>query len=107
MTYTGISNKVAVSCGKPTNEVQKILKAYFEVVKAALLAGEEVHIGTGRNFHNGLNLGRLVPIEHKPRKGRNPHTGEVIDIPTAKVVKFLTSKNLKAALNNAAGDNAE
>jgi len=43
-------------------------------------------------------LGKLVLVHRKARKGRNPATGEIIDIPAKKVVKFRVAKVAKQAI---------
>jgi nucleoid DNA-binding protein len=44
------------------------------------------------------NIGKLKPVEKAPRVGRNPKTGEVVDIPARTAVKFTALKALKDAL---------
>ncbi|MGA4645357.1 HU family DNA-binding protein [Limisphaera sp. 4302-co] len=43
-------------------------------------------------------LGKLVLVHRKARKGRNPATGEIINIPAKRVVKFRVSKAAKDAI---------
>jgi DNA-binding protein HU-beta len=43
-------------------------------------------------------LGRLVRADRKARVGRNPATGEAINIPAKKVVKFRVAKAAKDAI---------
>jgi DNA-binding protein HU-beta len=43
-------------------------------------------------------LGRLVRVDRKARIGRNPATGEQINIPAKKVVKFRVAKAAKDAI---------
>jgi DNA-binding protein HU-beta len=43
-------------------------------------------------------LGRLVRAERKARIGRNPATGETIQIPAKRVVKFRVAKAVKDAI---------
>lgn len=43
-------------------------------------------------------LGKLVLVNRKARKGRNPATGEVINIPAKRVVKFRVAKAAKDAI---------
>lgn len=43
-------------------------------------------------------LGKLVLVDRKARKGRNPATGEIIDIPAKRVVKFRVAKAAKDAI---------
>jgi len=58
--------------------------AYSEVKKA----GEFVFPG----------IGKLVKVNRKARQGRNPATGETIQIPAKTVVKFRVAKQAKDAL---------
>lgn len=43
-------------------------------------------------------IGKLVLVQRKARQGRNPATGEVIQIPAKKVVKFRVAKAAKDAI---------
>lgn len=43
-------------------------------------------------------LGKLVLMNRKARKGRNPATGETIQIPAKRVVKFRVAKACKDAI---------
>jgi DNA-binding protein HU-beta len=43
-------------------------------------------------------IGKLVLVNRKAREGRNPATGEVIQIPAKKVVKFRVAKAAKDAI---------
>jgi DNA-binding protein HU-beta len=43
-------------------------------------------------------LGKLVRVDRQARVGRNPATGETIQIPAKKVVKFRVSKAVKDAI---------
>jgi len=43
-------------------------------------------------------IGRLVRVDRKARVGRNPATGEVINIPAKKVVRFRVAKVAKDAI---------
>lgn len=43
-------------------------------------------------------LGKLVLVNRKARKGRNPATGAIIDIPAKKVVKFRVAKIAKVSI---------
>ena len=43
-------------------------------------------------------LGKLVLVNRKARQGRNPATGEVIQIPAKKVVKFRVAKAAKDSI---------
>jgi DNA-binding protein HU-beta len=43
-------------------------------------------------------FGKLVRVDRKARMGRNPATGEQIQIPAKKVVKFKVAKAAKDAI---------
>jgi DNA-binding protein HU-beta len=43
-------------------------------------------------------IGKLVLVDRKARQGRNPATGEIIQIPAKKVVKFRVAKAAKDAI---------
>ena len=43
-------------------------------------------------------LGKMVMVQRKARKGRNPATGEPIKIPAKKVLKFRIAKAAKDAI---------
>jgi len=58
----------------------------------------EVAYQEAENSFTLPGLGKLVLIQRKARKGRNPATGEVIDIPAKKDVKFRVSKVCKEAI---------
>ncbi len=45
-------------------------------------------------------VGRFVVTERSPRVGRNPKTGEAVNIPAKRSVKFKPAKDLREALNS-------
>ena len=54
-----------------------------------------------RNAKNSFTLpglGKLVLVNRKARIGRNPATGEQINIPAKRVVKFRLAKSIKDAV---------
>ena len=61
----------------------------FAIVGATLKKGDAVSIS---------GFGSFKVVERKARKGRNPRTGEEIQIPASKAVKFLPGKALKDSL---------
>jgi DNA-binding protein HU-beta len=61
----------------------------FTLLTEALKKGDSVAI-TG--------FGSFKVVERKARKGRNPRTGEEIQIPASKAVKFTPGKALKENL---------
>ena len=66
------------------------MEAVFDVVTAALKEGDEVRV---------VGFGTFVVTQRKAGKGRNPQTGQEIDIPASKAPKFRAGKQLKDAVN--------
>lgn len=60
-----------------------------DVMAAELLGGGEVPLP---------GIGKLKAKKTAARKGRNPRTGESVDIPAGKRVRFVACKELKEAL---------
>lgn len=69
-------------------------KAAGDVLKALAEAAEEALHEEGEVTLPGL--GKLHVTETKPRKGRNPATGDAIEIPAGLKVSFKVSATLKA-----------
>ena len=70
--------------------IKELIEFIFDEFKKSLVSGEEVSIA---------GFGKFVTTERAARKGRNPQTGEAIDIPASTVAKFRVSKHLKESLN--------
>jgi len=51
-----------------------------------------------KNSFTFPGVGKLVLVNRKARKGRNPATGAIIQIPAKKVVKFRVAKAAKDAI---------
>ena len=59
-----------------------------------------------RNIHKGEDVtindfGKFKKVDRKARKGRNPFTGETIQIKASKKVRFLPAKALKEVIAGA------
>lgn len=81
--------QVAQKAGLTKAAAEKAINAYNETVADALANGEEVAI---------LGFGSFKVAERSAREGRNPATGETIQIPATKVAKFVPGKKLKDAI---------
>ena len=81
--------RIAQEAGVPKSEAQKHFEAFEEVVTEALMSGEEVQI-TG--------FGKFSVKERKAREGRNPQTGEKMNIAAQKVPSFSAGNALKEAI---------
>ncbi len=73
--------------GLNKRESKDMVEAFFELVDASLVQGEDVKLSGFGNF----NIRRKAP-----RPGRNPRTGEAIPIKARHVVTFHASHKLKS-----------
>ncbi len=90
MTKAELVQKIHAKSGLATKvQTEATLDAVVDVLIEALQQGESVTF-TG--------FGSFKVIHRAPRKGRNPRTGQEIDIPAAKAVKFTPGKLLKETI---------
>lgn len=73
------------------NMKKKVVAGMFEELSS--LAYKEA-----RNSFTLPGIGKLVLVDRKARMGRNPKTGEAIQIPAKTVVKFRVAKACKEAV---------
>jgi integration host factor subunit alpha len=92
MTKADIVACIYEKVGFPKKEATEIVEAAFEIIKSCLQNGEKVKIS---------GFGNFVINSKKPRKGRNPQTGDQIVIVARKVLTFKPSQILKKTINNA------
>ena len=71
-------------------EAEKKVDIIFETMEKTLLDGEDISI---------INWGKLEVVERAPRLGRNPKTGEEVNIGERKSVKFRPGKPFLEKLN--------
>lgn len=70
-------------------DMEKAFESICDVAAAELLGGGDVPLS---------GLGKLKVRETAPRTGRNPRTGESLELPGGKKVTFFPSKEFKEAL---------
>ena len=90
----GVENNVGYS-RKEMKEAIKCFTHIMEsfVVDALFFSEEEVKVTIP-------NLGTFTVKNREARQGRNPKTGEVVDIPSSKALTFKQAKNMKNLLND-------
>ena len=72
----------------------------FEQTEGRSVVGKLAELAC-KEAANGFTLpglGKLVLVDRAARMGRNPATGETIQIPAKKVVKFRIAKACKTAI---------
>jgi integration host factor subunit alpha len=90
MTKADIVERIYEKVGFSKKEATDVVESIFEIMKTRLEESEKVKISGFGNF--AIN-------EKRPRKGRNPQTGETIVISGRRVLSFKPSPVLKKSLN--------
>lgn len=89
MNKTDLINSVAEKTEMTKKDAAKAVEAVFESITEALEKGDKVQL---------IGFGNFEIRERAARKGRNPQTGEEIEIAAAKVPAFRPGKALKDAI---------
>ncbi|SDD96197.1 HU family DNA-binding protein [Desulfuromonas thiophila] len=92
MTKTELVNAIAEKAELSKSDAEKALKAFVDVVTSALQADDKIAL---------VGFGTFSVGERAARVGKNPQTGDQIEIAAAKVPKFKAGKALKDAINEA------
>ena len=95
MTKADLINIVAKRLDITQVQSGIIVEAALKTIVSALQSGQEVEI---RGF------GSFRFRNRAPRKGRNPKTGEKVDVPPKRIPYFKMGKELKALLNGASAE---
>ena len=90
MTRAELIVNVAAKAEVERKVAEKVVAATFEAIKTALIEGDKVQV---------LGFGTFENRTRAPRKGRNPRTGEEIEIKASKLPSFKAGKTLKEAVN--------
>ncbi|MEI8393085.1 MAG: HU family DNA-binding protein [Rhodospirillaceae bacterium] len=90
MNKNDLVTHVADVAGLSKNDAIKAVDAVFDGISDSLKKGDEVRL---------VGFGTFAVAERAASKGRNPRTGEEIDIPASKQPKFKAGKTLKDTLN--------
>jgi len=80
---------VAEGAGLTKKQAAAAVDAFIRAITDALAAGEKVNL---------IGFGSFSVRERKAREGRNPQTGEKIQIPAKKVPVFKPGKQLREAV---------
>lgn len=90
MNKTDLINAVAEKSELSKKDAAKAVDAVFESITNTLKEGGKVQL---------VGFGSFEVRERAARKGRNPQTGEEIEIPASKNPAFKPGKQLKEAVN--------
>jgi DNA-binding protein HU-beta len=90
MTKADLIESIAGKLDLPKGQAERAVNTVFDDIVQALRNGDKVNIS---------GFGTFAVSSRKARSGRNPKTGETIQIGASKSAKFKAGKTLKDLLN--------
>lgn len=90
MTKADIVENIFDKVGFLKKDVSDVVELVFETIKDTLAKGEEVKLSS---------FGTWTVKQKRPRRGRNPKTGEDMTITARKVLSFKSSHILRDIMN--------
>ena len=90
MNKTELVAAMAEQTNLSKKDAEAALKAFVDVVSEELKKGEKVQL---------VGFGTFEVSERAAREGRNPQTGETMEIKASKTPKFKAGKALKEMMN--------
>jgi integration host factor subunit beta len=90
MNRADLSKKLSEKENIPEKDAKDIVDLFFTLMQEALGKGERIEL---RGF------GSFEIRHYRNRKGRNPKTGQAVDVPAKKVPFFKVGKELKELVN--------
>ena len=90
MNKNDLVSAVTGSAGLSRADATRAVNSVFDNITSSLQKGDEVRL---------VGFGTLSVAQRKATTGRNPRTGEVIQIKARKQAKFKAGKALKEAVN--------
>jgi len=95
MNKQELIDAIADKTGQTKVAAGEQVNAFFEIVTKSVVSGDSVQLVGFGSFSTGSRAARV---------GRNPSTGEEIQIAASKTVKFTAGKGFKEAVNKAGKD---
>ena len=90
MNKNELIGTVAESCGLSKSDASNAVEGVFDAIQKALANGDEVRL---------VGFGTFSVAKCKASTGRNPRTGEPMEIKASNQPKFKAGKGLKDAVN--------
>lgn len=89
MNKSELISAVAEKSGITQKDVKKVVEAFVDIVKEDVAEGNKVQI---------IGFGTFEPRKRNARIGKNPHSGEVMEIKACVVPAFKVGKAFKEAM---------
>ena len=90
MTKTELIKKLVSRSNLSPNEMREAIEIILDTIKDAMANGERIEI---RDF------GAFVVRELPAKLGRNPRTGESVDVPSQRMVRFKAGKEMRKSVD--------
>lgn len=90
MTKADLVNKVFEQIGGTKKEASDLVEKLFDMMKSTLVGGESIKVS---------GFGNFIVRSKRSRVGRNPQTGESIEISARRVLTFKPSQVLRDSVN--------
>nr|WP_145401484.1 HU family DNA-binding protein [Paenibacillus xylanexedens] len=89
MNKTDLVNAVVEKTGMTKKDTDHVINEFLQAITEALASGDKVQL---------FGFGNFEVRDRAARKGRNPQTGEEMDIPASKAPAFKPATALKNAV---------
>ena len=90
MNQTELIEQVADEANLTKTQTQDVVRALLKTIVKVVAGGDKVTL---------LGFGSFEPKVRSAREGRNPKTGEILQIPAATVPAFSAGKTFREAVN--------
>ena len=90
MNKADLVNSISEKTGLTKSKTNEVVDAFVSSITESLKNGEKVTL---------VGFGTFATTKKEARKGRNPKTGESIDIPSKTVAKFKAGSELSKSVN--------
>ena len=90
MNKAEIINEISKKMELSKTDVEKVISCFFDTIKSSLKENENVKL---------IGFGTFSSNKRKAKSGRNPQTGETINIPARFYPKFKPGREFKDYLN--------
>jgi len=86
VTKADLIDRLAEQTGLSKSLSERFLNATLDIIQKAVSTGDEVKL---------VDFGTFESLKRKPRKGRNPRTGQSVAIPATVVPRFRPGKEFR------------
>jgi DNA-binding protein HU-beta len=95
LNISELVDRVAAEHGVSRDHARKIIDSALAIITGTTNAGAEVNLA---------GFGRFKIADRAARSGRNPATGETIEIPASRKLTFSPAKAVRDVLNSTASE---